>query len=103
MDVRKEVVALGRRRGQVLGNEDRDDERVDGQDTRHDDGDKALVTGSVCLPFRVSGSSSSHLHDNLGLKGTGTGDTDARLGRAVCSTDAYMVSMLLKSLCQIGR
>ena len=40
VDVRKQAVVLGR--VEILSNEDRDDERVDGDDTRHDDGNQTL-------------------------------------------------------------
>jgi hypothetical protein len=54
---------------QVFGDEDGNDEGVNGDDTRHDHGDQAL-------------------HNEIWSKGTNTSNTDAGLGRAVGSTDA---------------
>ena len=40
--LKQAVVGPGGRRLQVLGDEDGDDERIDGENTGHDDGDEAL-------------------------------------------------------------
>jgi hypothetical protein len=46
-DVRKEAVVLLRGGSEVFSDEDRDDKRVDGQDTGHDDWDEALQRPSA--------------------------------------------------------
>jgi hypothetical protein len=86
-------VATGRR--QVLGDQDRNDERVDGNDTGHDDGDQALemLDEDGSCRTRLGTWGDAYLHDQVWPEGTDTSDADARLGRAVCSAHAYRMAL----------
>jgi hypothetical protein len=55
-------------RTHVTSDQDGDDQGVDGDDTRHDDGDERL-------------------HDQVGSEGTDTSDTDTRLGCTECGSN----------------
>jgi hypothetical protein len=55
----------------AVGNEHRDDETVDGNDTSHDYGNDGL-------------------HDELGAHDGHGGNTSSRLGRSVSSTEGYV-------------
>jgi hypothetical protein len=58
---------------QVLGDKDRDDERIDGNDTRHDDRNQAL-------------------HDKIRAEGADTANADAGLGGAKGRPSAWLES-----------
>ena len=67
--VLEQAVVLDRGRLHVAGDQDGDDERVNGDDAGHDDGDQAL-------------------HDQVGPEGADACDPDPGLGRAVRGADA---------------
>ena len=89
---------------EIGGDEDRDDERVDGDDARHDDGDQALFViprhhilsvpllspqACACLLGGVPARGGhSHLHDQVGPEGSHAGDADAGFGGAVSGAHA---------------
>lgn len=72
-----------------MSDEDCDDERVHSENTRHDDGNEALV-----LLLDDEGQnwtrdmSGSNLHDEVGSESAHAGNTNARLGGTVRSTSA---------------
>ena len=76
------------RRLQVSSDENGDDERVDGDDTRHNDGYERLVETrcSACESI-VAGSWHDYLHDEVWSERSHAGDADAGLGCAICSAD----------------
>ena len=69
--LKQAVVGPVDRRLQVLGDEDGDDERVDGENTGHDDGDEALSrAGQRGTSFEDTRKQPSHLHDQVRPEGS---------------------------------
>lgn len=82
---REQRVLLLRRRLDVAGNKDGNDEGVNGQDTRHDNGDQRLHRVSQSLYNQVH---SSCLHDQVRSVCSNTGNTNTSFGCAIRSSHA---------------
>lgn len=91
--VLEQAVAPLRRWLEILRNQNGDNERIDGDNSRHDHGDEALEQSSA-PSFRGSLMTSSihfcvaHLHNQIWPKRPHARDANARLGGAVCRPHA---------------
>jgi hypothetical protein len=69
---------------QILGDEDGDDERVDGENTGHNDGDEALSrAGQRGRPLKDAWNQPSHLHDQVWPEGSHACNTNAGFRGAI--------------------
>ena len=99
ISVLEQTVVLVWRRADVRGNQNRNDQRVDCDDTRHDDWNKGLTFEQVSqVHISATRKNFAHLHDKIWSEGTDTGDSNTRLRCSVCCTDTCPRLALLRQL-----